>query len=164
MLMNIIIFNKRNLRWLEHLTQNFQVNCSKHKWVTGQLKAALDISFKTKQSWVLPKFCKSPELRNYQFSVQKEESIGLLFTLLLLGWALLSRFLRVNMCAYEIETDAQNLSAVVLSSDQNNTGSVDPTILDLFLTLCLFYVSFGFLGTEKYHIFNWIFLRKIVVI
>lgn len=58
------------------------------------------------------------------------------------------------MCAYEIETDAQNLSAVVLSSDQNNTGSVDPTILDLFLTLCLFYVSFGFLGTEKYHIFN----------
>ena len=33
---------------------------------------------------------------------------------------------------------------MVLSSDQNNTGFVDPTILDSFLAISLFHVSFHF--------------------
>lgn len=44
---------------------------------------------------------------------------------------------------------------MVLSSDQNNRGFVDPTTLDPFLALSLFHVSFSFLGTENYHVFNY---------
>lgn len=49
---------------------------------------------------------------------------------------------------------------MVLASDRNNTGFVDPMIVDPVLGLSLFHVSFGFLGTEKYHSCNCTFYKE----